>query len=89
MEQEINISLRFKLVIGKVSLNEIVYRLKEIRDPLILNVLAEILKGYDGLISERLSQTWLGDALDKLDKYSLVMGLWGWGRTKLTNLNYC
>ena len=43
--------------IGKVNLNEIVYRLKEVRDPLMLRILEEILKSYDDLISERLSQT--------------------------------
>ena len=57
MEQEINITLRFNLAIGKVSLNEIVYNLKELRDPLMLKILEQILKGYDDLISERLSQT--------------------------------
>jgi len=57
MEQEIHITLRFNLAIGKVNLNEIVYRLKELRDPLMLRILGEILRGYDDLISERLSQT--------------------------------
>ena len=57
MEQEIIISLQFKLAIGEVSLNEIVFRLKELRDPLMLQILKRILVGYDDLISERLSQT--------------------------------
>ena len=57
MEHEIHITLRFNLAIGKVNLNEIVYGLKEIRDSLMLKVLGEILKTYDDLISERLSQT--------------------------------
>jgi hypothetical protein len=57
MEREITIALRFKLAIGKVTLNEIVYRLKELRDPLMLQILEQILKGYDDLICERLSQT--------------------------------
>ena len=57
MEHEIHITLRFNLAIGKVNLNEIVYGLKEIRDSLMLKVLSEILKSYDDLISERLSQT--------------------------------
>lgn len=57
MEQEIHITLRFNLAIGKVTLNEIVYRLKELRDPLMLGILDRILRGYDDLISERLSQT--------------------------------
>jgi hypothetical protein len=57
MEQEIHITLRFNLAIGKVGLNEIVYRLKELRDPLMLRILEQMLIGYDDLISERLSQT--------------------------------
>ena len=40
-----------------MNLNEIVYRLKEIRDELMLRILAEILKGYDDLIVERLNRT--------------------------------
>ena len=57
MEQEIHITLRFNLATGKVNLNEIVYELKELRDPLMLKILEQILRGYDDLISERLSQT--------------------------------
>jgi len=57
MEQEIHITLRFKLATGKVGLNEIVYKLKELRNDLMLKILEQILIGYDDLISERLSQT--------------------------------
>jgi len=57
MEQEIIIALRFKLAIGDVNLNEIVFQLKEIRDPLMLQILKRILTAYDDLICERLSQT--------------------------------
>jgi hypothetical protein len=57
MEQEIIIALRFKLAIGEVNLNEIVFQLKEIRDPLMLQILKRILTAYDDLICERLSQT--------------------------------
>ena len=57
MEQEIHITLRFNLATGKVNLNEIVYELKELRDPLMLKTLEQILRGYDDLSSERLSQT--------------------------------
>ena len=57
MEQEIHITLRFDLAIGKVNLNEIVYELKKLRDPLMLKILEQILTSYDNLISERLSQT--------------------------------
>ena len=57
MEQEIHITLRFNLATGKVGLNEIVYRLKELRDPLMAKGLERILMSYDDLISQRLSQT--------------------------------
>ena len=57
IKREITITLQYDLAIGKVNLNEIVYRLKEVRDPLMLRILEEILKSYDNLISERLSQT--------------------------------
>jgi hypothetical protein len=57
MEQEIHITLRFHLATGKANLNEIVYELKELRNPLMLKILEQILRGYDDLISERLSQT--------------------------------
>ena len=57
MEQEIHITLRFSLATGKVGLNEIVYKLKEFQDPLMIKILERILRGYDDLISERLSRT--------------------------------
>ena len=57
MEQYIHITLRYDLAIAKVNLNEIVYRLRELRDPLMLRILEQILMGYDSLLSERLSQT--------------------------------
>jgi len=57
MEQEIHITLLLNLAIGKVGLNEIVYRLKELRDPLMVRILEQIFMGYGNLISERLSQT--------------------------------
>ena len=44
MKQEINISLEFEIVIGKVNLNEITYKLREIQNPLMLNTLENILK---------------------------------------------
>ncbi len=55
MEQGISISLGFKLSTGEVNLNEIVYRLQEIQDELMLKVLEQILIWYDNLIAERLS----------------------------------
>ena len=57
MEQQIHITLRFDLAIGKVHLNEIVYRLNELQNPLMLEILKSILMGYDDIISERLSRT--------------------------------
>ena len=50
MEHEINITLRFDLATGKVNLNEIVYRLKELQSPLMLEILKHILMGYDDII---------------------------------------
>lgn len=55
MEQELYITLWYHLAIGKVNLNEIVYQLKQLRDPLMLEILKQILRSYDDLISERLS----------------------------------
>ena len=55
MKQEIHITLRYNLAIGKVNLNEIVYELQQLRDPLMLEILKQILRHYDDLISERLS----------------------------------
>lgn len=55
MEQQIHITLQFQLAIGKVNLNEIVYRLQQLKDPLMLRILEQILRSYDDLISERLS----------------------------------
>ena len=55
MEQQIHITLSFDLATGKANLNEIVYRLEQLRNPLMLRILKEILTTYDDLISERLS----------------------------------
>lgn len=56
MEQQIHIILRYDLAIGGVTLNEIVYQLNEIKNPLMLQILEQILRSYDDLISERLSR---------------------------------
>ena len=53
MEREVHITLRFNFASGKVGLNEIVYKLKELRDPLMLEILEQILRFYDDLISQR------------------------------------
>jgi len=55
MEQQIHITLQFHLATGKVNLNEIVYHLQELKNPLMLLILEKILRSYDDLISERLS----------------------------------
>ena len=55
MEQQIHITLQFHLSTGKVNLNEIVYRLQKIKNPLMRLILENILRSYDDLISERLS----------------------------------
>ena len=55
MEHQIHITLQFQLAIGKANLNEIVYRLQQLKDPLMLRILEQILRSYDDLISERLS----------------------------------
>ena len=44
MEQQIYITLDYDLATGDVNLNEIVYRLKELRDRLMLTILEQILK---------------------------------------------
>lgn len=54
MEQQIHITLQFDFAIGKVNLNEIVYRLGQLKNPLILEILKTILTGYDDLIADRL-----------------------------------
>ncbi|MBT8332128.1 MAG: transposase [Deltaproteobacteria bacterium] len=55
MEQQIHITLGFDLATGKVNLNEIVYCLEQLKNPLMLRILKKILTSYDDLIAERLS----------------------------------
>jgi hypothetical protein len=57
MKSNLSITCEFDLAIGKVNLNEIVYRLKEFRDSLMIRMLKEILKSYDDLILDRLTRT--------------------------------
>lgn len=55
MEQQIYITLRYDLAIGKVNLNEIVYCLNDLKNSLMLRILEQILRNYDDLIAQRLS----------------------------------
>jgi hypothetical protein len=55
MRQDIHITLCFELATGKTNLNEIVYRLQQIQNPLMLGMLKQILISYDDLISDRLA----------------------------------
>jgi hypothetical protein len=55
MEQQIHITLDFELATGKVNLNEIVYRLDQLKNQLMLEILKTILTSYDDLITQRLS----------------------------------
>jgi len=57
MEQEIHITLRYNLAIGDVNLNEIIYRLNELKNLLLLRVTEKIVQDYDDIITERLSRT--------------------------------
>lgn len=57
MKRCVSITCDFDLAIGKVNLNEIVYKLKDIRDSLMLRMLKQILMSYDDLIMNRLTQT--------------------------------
>lgn len=55
MKQQIHITLEFELATGKVNLNEIVYRLAILKNPLMLKILGTILTNYDDDIAQRLS----------------------------------
>ena len=57
MKRKITLSLQFDLAIEKANQHEIVYRLKELRDNLMLRFLKEVLQTYDILIVQRLSLT--------------------------------
>ena len=57
MERRVSITCDFDLAIGKVNLNEIVYKLKELKDSLMLRILEQILMSYDDLIMDRLTRT--------------------------------
>lgn len=57
MKRCVSITCDFDLAIGKVNLNEIVYKLKELSDSLMLRMLKQILMSYDDLIMDRLTRT--------------------------------
>ena len=69
VEQEIHVAPRFHLATGTVSLNEIVYRLQELRDPLMVPILEAILVGYDDLICERLSESCGSESREGLGRH--------------------
>jgi 2'-5' RNA ligase len=46
MKQQIHITLQFDFAIGKVNLNEIVYRLEQLKDPMMIEILKTIVKSY-------------------------------------------
>jgi len=58
MEQKIHITLRFDMATGKATSNEIVYRLKQLQDQLMVKIFEQILTGYENLICDRLSGTY-------------------------------
>lgn len=56
MKRYVRITCDFDLAIRKVNLNDIVYRLKELRDSLMLRILKQILVSYDDfLVNKSLS----------------------------------
>jgi hypothetical protein len=57
MEGEIHITLRYDLAIGDVNLNEIVYRLNELKHLLMRRITAKVIQDYDDLNVERLTRT--------------------------------
>ena len=56
MKNQIHIILQYEPAIGDVNLNEIVYQLNELKNPLMLRILEKILRNYDDLIALRLSR---------------------------------
>jgi hypothetical protein len=52
MEQEIHITLRYNLALGDVNLNEIIYRLNELKNLLMLRVTEKIVQDYLGLLGD-------------------------------------
>ena len=77
MKYNLNIALDYDISTGKVNLNEIVYRLKELQDSLMLSILEKILESYDGLISERLSKRYPSKARHGLGQPSRPVGTSG------------
>jgi len=57
MEQQLHITLQYDLAIGDVNLNEIIYRINELKNLLMLQITEKIITDYDDLIVERLNRT--------------------------------
>lgn len=57
MGHQIYITLDYDLATGDVNPNEIVYRVKDLKDDFMLRIIEQILKSYDDLIVKRLSRT--------------------------------
>jgi hypothetical protein len=69
VEHEIHIAVRFRIASGSVTLNEIVYRLKELQNPLMAEILKQILIGYDDHICTRLSSVYPSKARKGLGRH--------------------
>jgi hypothetical protein len=48
MEQQIHITLSFELATGKANLNEIVYRLEQLKNPLMLRIITRTSRNQKG-----------------------------------------
>lgn len=77
MKYNLSIALDYDISTGKVNLNEIVYKLKELQDSLMLMILEKILEGYDNLIAERLSKSYSSQARHGLGQPPRPVGISG------------
>lgn len=51
---EVKIELGFNWEVGKLNLNEMVYRVDELKDQLLLQVVEQLIEGYQAVVVERL-----------------------------------
>ena len=66
-----------------MTLNEIVYRLQDLRDSLMVRTLEMILFGYDDLICERLSESYPSESRKGLGRHLMREGADGrWCRCR-------